>query len=240
MYSRSKVMSAGRLAASFSRSAVIADRFANVRTICIPFCSNSASCTVEIDVLRARRKRDITGRVLGMKMRRRDKERRSPADLRDFAQHRFAVAPAEPGIDHQGRPRSDDDADVRDEADVAVGNDVGVRRDLDCHVLADKRIRRRTALLRGRWRRGQERENRAGCEHRRATEHMAAKYSKSAVVRTPPGQHFSPARTDIRTSGFFGPAVRVCAMRRGIIRNTPGPSVSWRSPSRTVPWPAIT
>ena len=46
----------------------------------------------------------------------------------DFAQHGLAVAPPEPGIDHQRGAGADDDADVRHEADVAVGDDVGVRR----------------------------------------------------------------------------------------------------------------
>ena len=66
--------------------------------------------------------------------------------LRDLAQDRFPVPSSEPGIDHQRRARADDDADVRDERDVAVRNDVGVLGQLDGRVLLDERVGRRTAL----------------------------------------------------------------------------------------------
>ena len=75
--------------------------------------------------------------------------------LRDFAQDRLAVAPAEAGIDDQRRARADDDADVGDQGDVAVGNDVGVPASLTVGVLFDERVGRGAALS-GRARRHQQ------------------------------------------------------------------------------------
>ena len=75
-----------------------------------------------------------------MEVRGRDVELAVLADLGDLAQHRFAVAPPEAGIDDQRRAVADDDADVRDEADVAVGNDVGVLGQLDGGILPHERI----------------------------------------------------------------------------------------------------
>jgi hypothetical protein len=57
-----------------------------------------------------------------------DEQRGVPADAVGRPQHRLAVARARP-VHDQRRPGADDDADVRDEADVAIGDDVHVLRD---------------------------------------------------------------------------------------------------------------
>ena len=70
---------------------------------------------VRVHVFRRGGKRQVAGRVLGVKMRGRDEQLGVLADLGDLAQDRLPVASPEPGIDHQRRARADDDADVRDE-----------------------------------------------------------------------------------------------------------------------------
>ena len=69
-----------------------------------------------------------------MKVRRRHVELGVLAHLRDFAQHRLAIALAEPGIDDEGGAAADDDSNVGHESDVAIGNGVGVRGELDGDV----------------------------------------------------------------------------------------------------------
>jgi hypothetical protein len=87
--------------------------------------------------------------VLRVDVGRREIELRRPAHLLHLAHDRLAIARAEPRIDHEGRARPDDNADVRHHPDVVIGDDVDVIGDLDGGVLANERRRPARTALRG-------------------------------------------------------------------------------------------
>ena len=60
--------------------------------------------------------------VLGMEVRHREIQVAALPDLRHLAHDGFTVARAKPGVHDQRALAADDDADVRDERDAAVGN----------------------------------------------------------------------------------------------------------------------
>ena len=62
------------------------------------------------------------------------------ADFGRLARDRLAVAGSEPGVDHQGTARPDDDPHVRNEWHILVRNHVNMRRELRRRPFADDRI----------------------------------------------------------------------------------------------------
>src|SRR6185436_603529 len=68
--------------------------------------------------------------------------------LLHLADNRFAVSRTKSGVHDQGRLAADDDADVRDQADIEVGDGPHVIGELDGGVLADEWWRRRPARRR--------------------------------------------------------------------------------------------
>ena len=89
-------------------------------------------------------------RVLRVVVRRDDVHLGVPAHLLHLADDRLAVARAHAGVDDERRLAADDDADVRDAADVEIGNRPDVLGELDGRVLPDERRGRRSLAGRGR------------------------------------------------------------------------------------------
>ncbi len=100
------------------------------------------------DELRRRRKRRTPRGVLGVKMGRHQIEVGIPAHLGDLAQNRLRVSWTEARVDNHGRAPADDDADIGDERNAVVRNDVDVVRDLDGRVFLDHGQRRLRRQLR--------------------------------------------------------------------------------------------
>ena len=99
----------------------------------MPGPSSSMSCCwtrATTNLAFGRQRRRAAG-VLGMVVRGDQVELGVLAHLRRLAQDGLHVARAEAGVDDQRRPAADDDAGVRDHADVAIRNDVDVGGDLD-------------------------------------------------------------------------------------------------------------
>jgi hypothetical protein len=96
---------------------------------------------------RGRGKRGLAECVLGMDVRTHDVEVCILTHAIRGVKHGLAVARAQSGVDHQRRFGADDDADVRDEADVEIRDHVNVVGYLRDRAFLDQRVSR--WLLRG-------------------------------------------------------------------------------------------
>src|SRR5687768_6108482 len=115
-----------------------------------------------------------------MEVRHREIQVAALSHLRDLAHDGFTVSCAEPGVHDQRAFASDDDGDVWDKWDAAVGNRVDVFRDFFGDTFLDERRLQRTAL-RGRC----GHENAGGEEEAgyRAGAHDGCHYRSALVVR---------------------------------------------------------